>query len=260
MNERTFTRTAAVALAIAALLGSWASPALAVITPAVATDVPGTPMTAPFTVRGSLVPSPAQWEDVYAVPLTAGQTLDVTLTVSTALQAYLGLYAPGTPTVKAQYDPRYLLASDLSAVDQTGTFSYTAPNSDTYYIDVAGVVGKSGTYVLSADIEGLVQVPTSITIAASPAKVRYPTPFVLSGALTPGVFHDPCGVEVKKPGSARWSYSSARLAYATSGTSALWWYRYTPTLRGIYNFRVRYVTTPDRLGSVSRVIAVTVTR
>jgi hypothetical protein len=77
--------------------------------------------------------------------------------------------------------------------------------------------------------------------------------------LTPGLFHDPCGVEVKKPGSGRWSYSSARLAYATTQAGgAVWWYRYTPKLRGLYYFRVGFAGDTARASSLSRAISVRV--
>ena len=47
----------------------------------------------------------------------------------------------------------------------------------------------------------------------------------------------------RKPGTSRWSYSSNRVTYASSGVGGLWWYRYTPKLRGTYvaDGRVRMV-------------------
>jgi hypothetical protein len=96
--------------------------------------------------------------------------------------------------------------------------------------------------------------PTQLTIAASPTSVRLPTPFVLSGTLKPGVSGDLVAVEVQKPGSFRWSYSSARLTY----DAVKWWYRYTPKLRGIYRFRARFDGGGGRIGSATGVMAVTV--
>ncbi len=98
-------------------------------------------------------------------------------------------------------------------------------------------------------------VQTSITIARSTSSVRLPKPFTLSGRLTPGAYRDPCIVEVKKPGSGRWSYSSARLAYTAAGD---WWYRYTPKVRGTYAFRARFAGDAARMGSVSGVVSVSV--
>lgn len=63
---------------------------------------------------------------------------------------------------------------------------------------------------------------------------------------------DPCVIEVRRPGSARWSYSSARLCYsAAAGGGANWWYRYTPLVRGTYTFRARYDGDATRLGCYS---------
>jgi hypothetical protein len=85
--------------------------------------------------------------------------------------------------------------------------------------------------------------------------VSLPKTFVLSGRLTPGRRNDPCAVEVRKPGSTRWSYSSARLAHTDAGE---WWYRYAPKKRGAYTFRVRFGGDSTRAPSVSRTIGVTV--
>jgi len=65
-------------------------------------------------------------------------------------------------------------------------------------------------------------------------------------------------VEVRKPGTWRWSYSSLRLAYTRSGEGAVWWYRYTPRVRGTYYFRARFVGDGSRTSVVTRVIGVSV--
>jgi hypothetical protein len=102
---------------------------------------------------------------------------------------------------------------------------------------------------------------TAVTIGSSAYRIRYPRYFVLSGVLRPGLAGDRVVSEVRKPGSARWSYSSARLCYgAVSSGGTNWWYRYTPRLRGTYYFRTRYYASADRYGSVSRTISVRVVR
>lgn len=103
----------------------------------------------------------------------------------------------------------------------------------------------------------VVPVATAITIGSSAPTVLVGKSFVLSGALTPGRMGDPCVVEVMKPGSGRWSYSSKRLVYAVVGQDGHWWYRYTPTMKGVHTFRVRFVATADREECISSVIAVT---
>lgn len=99
---------------------------------------------------------------------------------------------------------------------------------------------------------------TTITIRSSASTVSYPRPFVLSGGINPGGVGDPMVVWVRKPGTSRWSYSSNRIAYSSSGTSGLWWYRYTPKLRGTYYFRAQFVADATRGASVSNQIAVRV--
>jgi hypothetical protein len=100
---------------------------------------------------------------------------------------------------------------------------------------------------------------SSITIGSNLSRVLYPRAFELSGVLTPGGAGDPCVVYVRKPRTSRWSYSSARLAYASDGSGGgKWWYRYTPRLRGTYYFQVRFAGDAGRLLSRSRTIAVAV--
>jgi hypothetical protein len=99
----------------------------------------------------------------------------------------------------------------------------------------------------------------SLTIGALPTSVRLPKPFVLSGVLSPGSAGDLVVAEVKKPGSGRWSYSSARVAYSSlPGGGAKWWYRYTPKLRGVYYFRAHYFGSADMSAAYSRTMGVRV--
>jgi hypothetical protein len=101
--------------------------------------------------------------------------------------------------------------------------------------------------------------PAAVTINCSVSGVRYPRTFVLSGLLAPGVMRDPCVVEVRKPGSKRWSYSSARLVHQIdSAGRGSWWYRYAPKLRGLYSFRVRSAGSSSRSACLSRTITVKV--
>ena len=103
--------------------------------------------------------------------------------------------------------------------------------------------------------------PGTVGISAAPTSVKLPKPFVLQGRLFPGMSSDPCVVYVKKPGSARWSYSSNRLAYWPSYSDvgyADWWYRYTPKAKGTYQFYVRYAGDSGRLAATSKTISVSV--
>ncbi len=80
-------------------------------------------------------------------------------------------------------------------------------------------------------------VPTP-TIGISTRSMVTATTFKLAGRVAASARGKIMIVEVKKPGSTRWSYSSARVITAT-GT---WLYRYMPRLKGTYYFRARYTT------------------
>jgi hypothetical protein len=100
---------------------------------------------------------------------------------------------------------------------------------------------------------------TAIFISSSAKSVRFKKTFNLSGELMYGHDGDLCVVEVQKPGSRRWSYSSARVVRRTSYSGrAMWWYRYAPKARGAYRFRVRYAGGITGISCVSRTISVSV--
>jgi hypothetical protein len=119
---------------------------------------------------------------------------------------------------------------------------------------------SAGAATWQADTRtGSPQTPTAsgVTIATSALSVRMPVPFVLSGVLTPSLAGGIVAVSVQKPGTIRWSYSSARSTYGSSGTvGTLWWYRYTPKVRGLYHFSAAFSGDTSRSPSMSRTIAV----
>lgn len=116
---------------------------------------------------------------------------------------------------------------------------------------------QGGSWFVTLTGSGLSSGPANptVTIRTSTARSAYPKPFVLSGILNGGQLHDWVVVEVKRPGSARWSYSSARLVYRADGA---WWYRYTPKLRGTYAFRARFGGMPSGKVPYSPVVSVSV--
>jgi hypothetical protein len=145
----------------------------------------------------------------------------------------------------AVYEGAATSAADVGLANGT-TYRYTA-----FARNAAGTWSAPATASVTP---APLTVATKLTIAAAPTSVRLPAPFVLSGTLKPGVTGDLIAVEVQKPGSARWSYSSARLTYNASS----WWYRYTPKLRGTYRFRARFGGGGGRIGSATGVAPVMV--
>lgn len=149
-------------------------------------------------------------------------------------------------------DPPYALVGSGS---QTGTITLSPYGHYTMW--VGALVGGSphANYV---DLPFLLR-PTTITISRSTSSVRGLKAFELSGVLSPGSLGDSCVVDVRKPKSPRWSYSSARSGYAvTSGGGVDWWYRYGPRVKGTYSFRVRFVGDTSRAASTSGVVSVAV--
>lgn len=98
----------------------------------------------------------------------------------------------------------------------------------------------------------------ALSISSSPTSVKLPKPFVLSGTLAIPTNALTCAVYVKKPGSYRWSYSSNRLSYDATGSVSSWWYRYTPKLKGTYQFYATHAGDGTTTASASNSIAVAV--
>jgi len=183
------------------------------------------------------------------------------VTSSDATQSYAGtaiVHLTATDTGGSGVAHTYVIVdagaqkSGLSvAIDGIG-----AHTLEFWSVDASGNVETphktaSFTEVAAAPLSG-------ITIGASASSVVGFRPFTLTGVLTPGSLGDRCVVEVRKPGLARWSYSSARLGYALSGTGVMWWYRYTPKVKGTYSFRTRFAGDLVKGPSVSPVANVTV--
>ena len=144
--------------------------------------------------------------------------------------------------------------SNVGHASQTGTIALSPYGHYRLWVGHAGG-GLGANYV---DLPSMPR-PTTITIVRSRSSVRGLTPFALSGVITPGALGDLCSVDVRKPKSSRWSYSSARSAYATTpGGGAAWWYRYAPRLKGTYSFRVHFKGDTDRAASMSGVVSVAV--
>lgn len=136
--------------------------------------------------------------------------------------------------------------------------SFTVAVGHTY--QVWGVKTSTGANHISLTPAGNTAPPAipatgTITISANPSGVRLPKPFVLSGILGGGSMGDLVTVQVVRPGSPRWSYSSARLVYAANGA---WWYRYTPKIRGTYRFKASFAGTGTVPACVSPAIGVPV--
>jgi hypothetical protein len=102
---------------------------------------------------------------------------------------------------------------------------------------------------------------TTLTIASNPINTKMGSRFVLAGLLRPGANSptDLVTVQVMKPGSSRWSYSSVRQVYGqTVNGSGPWQYRYAPSLRGTYRFRASFAGKDGQTTATSRILSVSV--
>jgi predicted ribosomally synthesized peptide with SipW-like signal peptide len=210
----------------------------------------------PFTASDSLTVG-SDTQDGYKVWLNAGQSAEFFMTGQVGTDFSLILFPPGTTAVWS--DQESVTGAYTSGTRYESMF-YKAPVAGYYYpmvymfwyVKVPHPLG--GTYTLAATTANTF--PTSISIKTNLTSVKLPKPFELSGVLANGMGGDPCVVDVKKPGSSRWSYSSKRLVYSISATSGgSWWYRYTPKLKGKYAFRVRYAPDSPALDGGARAAA-----
>jgi hypothetical protein len=98
---------------------------------------------------------------------------------------------------------------------------------------------------------------STVTLNRSRGWVKKGNAFELSGVVNTGIVGDNVVVEVKRPRSGRWSYSSARGIYAmTADGGGKWWYRYKPNARGSFTFRARFAGDVSRKAAVSRTMTV----
>jgi hypothetical protein len=149
-------------------------------------------------------------------------------------------FGDGSPAAGASLT---LLANNVpvaaTTADVNGAFSFMiTPSATTSYQVRWERSSQTSTYLFSTTkTVTIAGAPTTITISSSTGSVAVNHQFILSGLGTPsGLIGLNMHVDVKKPGSSHFSYSSARTFY-NSGGNAAWQYKYTPLLTGTYQFR-----------------------
>lgn len=155
------------------------------------------------------------------------------------------------------------VAAGSTRSDANGNFAFmVSPTAATTYRLRWDRSSAAVTRLVSAPFAVTVVVPdkpTTITIRTNTTSVLLSQVFVLSGNVTPSalvgkVMH----VDVKRPGSAVWIYSSARGIMAGAGGTAVWAYGYKPVLRGTYTFRAVFDGGSGYAKSSSGTVAVAV--
>ena len=159
-------------------------------------------------------------------------------------------------------------ASTASTITIPFDVSTAGAHTITYWaVDKASPANTESLHTLHFSITATSTQPpahsisTTLTIGASPTSVKLPKPFILSGLVLGGPdMNLRVQVMVKRPGRSYFSYSSVRGTYNVTATDSSWWYRYTPTLRGTYQFFAVFTPLVDSpyMTSTSRTISVTV--
>jgi outer membrane protein assembly factor BamB len=122
-----------------------------------------------------------------------------------------------------------------------------------YYTVSAPAIGADGTLYVTAGgkVVAIGGTPTSVSIAVNRSRLYLRKSVTLSGAVTPGLAGDRFAIDLRLPGSTRWSYASTRLASTAVGGRASWSYVYTPRKRGFYYFRARFLGDAVNASSIS---------
>jgi hypothetical protein len=140
-------------------------------------DIPGVAIpSSPFTESLSYT---SDYDDVFRIALTAGQTLTVALVGPSGSQFNIYLYAPGTASVKDPDTPYVAVAAGTS---YPCSFSYAATQSGTYYLDVYAKTG-AGSYSVAYSVSSPGGGEVGLFLAAEPLTVPYHGTVNLSAAL-----------------------------------------------------------------------------
>jgi len=139
-------------------------------------DIPGVAIpSSPLT--GSLSAT-TDYDDVFSIALTAGQTLTASLTGPSGSDFRLFLYAPGTASVK---DAPFVAAVWFGNYPRS--FSYTPTQSGTYYLDVFAYSG-AGSYTVTYSGTPTTGGTAELVLSANHLTVPYHGTVTLTGALS----------------------------------------------------------------------------
>ena len=222
---------------------------------AAAKDIPGTPMTLNSTVSGT-VDATTKPRDVYAIPLTRGQEVQLTLTLS----QYDGMTGSDclllvSPSSKSIVNNDYEEVADAGVSESlVETITYTPAVDGTYYIDVhAGGMNGLGysltaaptatpaiTGPYAADIFGIAVGPGVVQGVVD--AVTYPRNVfavrLFAGEPVQLTLNDPAGqasVFLFPPSTRTVTVQGAYVASGDTGELVT----YTPATNGIYFIDVR---------------------
>ncbi len=190
-------------------------------------DIPGVALTGPSLTR--LLGVAGDADDVFAIPLAAGQQLDATLRLPEGADFDLYLYGPSAVSI-ASADT--VAASYWKPGDER--IVYVAPVSGTYYLDARRWSG-SGVYSLDTTVGPAVVSASAASLSATqPVGTR---DVGLNATLTAGPASNPVGgVLVAFEAYADGAWRFAAFAQTAADGSAL----ATSTVPGARSFRVRH--------------------
>jgi hypothetical protein len=188
--------------------------------------------------------------DVYRVHLEQNQRFVATLTVDPDAEVLMVAFAPGTTDIWG--DTAWPIAFPAWAPEGE-TLNFIATTAGDYYIALIapipdpanGYPGWAGPYTVT--MAAVTPSASTIGLRTAATTTYWGKTVTLSGAVGPvGMIGHNIVVNVMKPGATRWTYSSARTAYALNGAGA-WQYKYffkRGMKKGVYKFKA---VVPDSL-------------
>ncbi len=188
--------------------------------------------------------------DFHYADLTAGRTYRFwTSRLVGDADTFLTLRSRDGTAVLAEND-------DVSSGGPASSIIYKPATSGRYLLSNTDTRSVGGGYTINMAV---VRAATSITIRSSASSPRYPARFTLSGRLSKGKVGDRYTLQVKKPGSSRWtSLSKSQIHSASASRGGLWRRTYRPLRKGTHSFRVMFSGDVDRVGCWSGTIRVRV--
>lgn len=146
-------------------------------------DVPGVPLP-PSPFAGSLNDY-SDFEDVYAIPLSYNERLDVAMSGDDGTNFDLWLWKPSTKSVHADNPLSKVVQSSQTPGTSAEGFWYPARSSGTYYLHVFNRLDTDTTTVGAYDIEyAITQLPAPALEVRAPSTVRWGRTASITGTVT----------------------------------------------------------------------------
>lgn len=234
------SRTSVLALSLALVLG------LAVPAIAVAALPPEIPVAVPFSDAATLtwVPDFEDHEYAYILPLTAGQTIEMTSTASAETDHYTLIFS-------TEYsDSAFVVSDPISSGVQR--LRYMAPHTGQYYALVVGSLASSFT-INAVKIPAMKFALNSMVV---PKSIRRYKTLTASVSIAPGYDSSvsPIRMCVQRLVSGHWKAYTSKAAKATVGSATYSKFsaRIKFSRRGTFRVRARFMDAAHKTPKYNR--------